>query len=127
MQITNKMNTHKYKRDNIISHLLVSEVSTGAKHLTTTLVEMDENRKQHIHSHETEQSYFIIEGKGLMQVGNEECEVSKGDSIFIPSNEEHGLINIGTGKLIYLSSGSPPFGKDLEMKLWPLTSSEASK
>ncbi|NLD92550.1 MAG: cupin domain-containing protein [Fibrobacter sp.] len=120
MHITNVKNTRKYSRDNIISHLLVSEVSTGSKHITTTLVEMDINGFQNVHSHCTEQSYFIIEGKGLMQVGNEECEVGKDDSIFIPSNELHGLKNTGTGKLIYLSAGSPPFGKEQEIKLWPI-------
>lgn len=120
MHITNVKNTRKYSRDNIISHLLVSEVSTGSKHITTTLVEMDINGIQNVHSHSTEQSYFIIEGKGLMQVGNEECEVGKGDSIFIPSNELHGQKNTGTGKLIYLSAGSPPFGKEQEIKLWPI-------
>lgn len=55
-----------------------------------------------------------------MQVGNEECEVGKGDSIFIPSNELHGLKNTGTGKLMYLSAGSPPFGKEQEIELWPI-------
>lgn len=123
MHITNKKNTRKYSRDNIISHLLVSEVSAGSKYITTTLVEMDINGVQHIHSHVTEQSYFIIEGKGLMMVGNEECEVGKGDSIFIPSNEKHGLKNTGDGKLIYLSAGSPPFGKDKEIEFWPIENS----
>jgi mannose-6-phosphate isomerase-like protein (cupin superfamily) len=120
MHITNVKNTRKYKRDNITSHLLVSEVSTGSKHITTTLVEMDIGGRQHIHSHETEQSYFIIEGTGLMQVGNDVCEVNKGDSIFIPSQEKHGLKNTGNGKLIYFSAGSPPFGREKEIELWPI-------
>jgi len=32
MHITDKTNTRKYKRDNILSHLLVSGTATGAKH-----------------------------------------------------------------------------------------------
>ncbi|MBN1499795.1 MAG: cupin domain-containing protein [Spirochaetes bacterium] len=120
MHITNIKNTRKYSRDNIVSHLLVSELSTGARHITTTLVEMDVNGHQHLHSHETEQSYFIIKGKGLMNVGDEECEVMKGDSIFIPSNAVHGLKNTGNEKLVYLSAGSPPFGRVKEAEFWPL-------
>jgi mannose-6-phosphate isomerase-like protein (cupin superfamily) len=124
MYITNRSNTRKYKRDNIVSHLLVSEISTGSMNITTTLVEMDIGGIQHIHSHSTEQAYFIIEGKGIMFVDNEECEVKTGDSIFIASNSKHGLKNIGNNKLTYLSSGSPPFGREMEMKLWPLDISE---
>jgi mannose-6-phosphate isomerase-like protein (cupin superfamily) len=124
MHITNTTNTRKYKRDNILSHLLVSETATGAKHLTTSLVEMEIDGRQHVHAHETEQAYFIIEGKGMMQVNDEQREVGKGDSIFIPSNAKHGLINTGSGKLVYLSAGSPPFGSKRELALWPLTGSD---
>ena len=119
MKITTKENVPTYNRDGITSYLLVSEITTASKHITTTLVEMEKDGKQHIHSHSTEQCYFILEGKGLMRVGEEEEEVITGESIFIPSNESHGLKNIGTGTLRYLSAGSPPFGRDKERELWP--------
>lgn len=121
MFITNSLNTPKYVRDNIVSHLLVSEVTTESKHITTTLVEMGINGRQHMHSHETEQSYFIIDGSGVMTVDDEQSEVHKGDSIFIPSRSKHGLINTGHSTLVYLSAGSPPFGKEAELKLWPIS------
>lgn len=120
MKITDKNSARRYKRDNITSYLLVSEEATGAKHITTTLVEMEPGGKQHVHSHDTEQSYFILQGNGTMTVGNETAEVKEGMSVFIPSNEPHGLVNDSSGVLIYLSSGSPPFGKENELKLWPL-------
>ena len=55
-----------------------------------------------------------------MTVGDETKEVSPGVSVFIPANEPHGLLNIGDGVLRYLSAGSPPFGEDNELALWPL-------
>jgi len=32
----------------------------------------------------------------------------------------HGLVNIGENVFRYLSTGSPPFGKENEIDLWPL-------
>ncbi|MBN1310995.1 MAG: cupin domain-containing protein [Anaerolineae bacterium] len=129
MHITDKNTARRYQRDNITSYLLVSHEATDAKHITTTLVEMEKGGRQHVHSHETEQSYFILEGRGVMTVGDEEREVSAGMSVFIPSNAPHGLVNTGDGVLRYLSAGSPPFGEEAEKRLWPLPpfSDESSK
>lgn len=120
MKITDKHTARHYKRDNITSYLLVSEEATGAKQITTSLVEMEPGGRQHIHSHKMEQCYFILEGAGVMTIGNETREVSAGMSIFIPSNEPHGLTNTTDGVLRYLSAGSPPFGAESELKYWPL-------
>lgn len=88
---------------------------------------MEPGGKQHLHSHLSEQCYFILEGTGEMTVGNETKEVNEGMSIFIPSNEPHGLVNNSSTVLKYISAGSPPFGKDNELELWPLPSSTKSK
>jgi mannose-6-phosphate isomerase-like protein (cupin superfamily) len=42
------------------------------------------------------QCYFIIDGEGLMTVGTETNAVKEGDAILIPSNEKHGIKNIGS-------------------------------
>ncbi|NLX06050.1 MAG: cupin domain-containing protein [Phycisphaerae bacterium] len=120
MHIVNKSNSRRYQRDNITSYLLAAESSTGAKHITTSLVEMDAGGRQHVHSHPTEQCYFIIEGAGEMTVGGQTQPVTAGDTVFIPSNAPHGLVNTGGGVLRYLSAGSPPFGAKAELELWPL-------
>jgi mannose-6-phosphate isomerase-like protein (cupin superfamily) len=120
MKISNKQFAPTYTRDGITSYLLVAASTSGARNITTSLVEMKPQGKQHVHKHKTEQSYFIISGKGKMTVGNEERIVVTGDSIFIPGNSPHGLINIGKIKLVYLSAGSPPFGMKKEKEFWPL-------
>jgi mannose-6-phosphate isomerase-like protein (cupin superfamily) len=122
MKITDKHTARRYIRDGITSYLLVSEEATGSEHITTTLVEMDPGGKQHIHAHATEQCYFILEGSGKMTVGDETREVTAGMSIFIPSKQPHGLKSDTAGTLRYLSAGSPPFGKESEVALWPLES-----
>ena len=121
MKTIDKNSARRYRRDNITSYLLVSEEAAGAKRITTSLVEMEPSGRQHIHSHETEQCYFFLEGAGEMTVGDETQGVSAGMSVFIPSNAPHGLVNTTGGILRYLSAGSPPFGKDDEAELWPLS------
>jgi quercetin dioxygenase-like cupin family protein len=122
MNIAKKKTSPRYIRDGITSYLLVSEVTTGSEHITTSLVEMSPGGRQHIHSHKTEQCYYVLEGEGLMTVGRETQRVAAGDCIFIPSNELHGLNNDGKTILKYFSAGSPSFDKENLLKLWPLKS-----
>ena len=120
MKVIRKAHSPRYMRDGITSYLLISEITTGSKNLTTSLVEMNPGGEQHIHNHENEQCYFIIEGRGIMTVGDDEKRVNKGDCIFIPSDEPHGLVNDGGKSLIYYSCASPSFiSRDLR-ELWPV-------
>ncbi len=126
MNIIRKEQAPQYERDGIRSYLLVSESTTGAKYITTTLVEMNPGGVQKPHSHKTEQCYTIIEGQGLMRVDDDKQIVNAGDTIFIPSNSLHGLENTGKEILRYLSAGSPVFGFKKEKELWPLNNMASS-
>jgi mannose-6-phosphate isomerase-like protein (cupin superfamily) len=84
MIISSRQNVPRYFRDNIESFLLVSDSVNGAKNLSVTLVEMLPGGFQHIHSHESEQMYYILEGTGIMAVDTEEKEVKAGDCVFFP-------------------------------------------
>jgi len=122
MKIVRKDIVPRYKRDNITSALLVSTLTTDAKNLTVSIVEMEPEGVQHVHSHEPEQMYFILEGTGEMTVGNDTRDVQKGDCIFFHSNAPHGLKNTGKAILRYLSAASPSFTVKECQDLWPLPS-----
>jgi mannose-6-phosphate isomerase-like protein (cupin superfamily) len=62
----------RYKRDNITSYPLVSEDTCDSKNLSITIVSMEPGGRQHVHSHEPEQMYYIMEGSGLMTVDDEQ-------------------------------------------------------
>ncbi len=49
------------------------------------------------------------------------------DCIFIPSNEPHGLENIGESILRYFSAASPPFTKEELINFWPIESESKIK
>ena len=122
MKIMKRNISPRYKRDNIESFLLISSKTTDSKNLSITLVEMGIKGIQKIHSHKPEQIYYILEGEGTMTVNNEEKKVIPGDCIFIPSNSNHGLVNTGNKKLIYLSAASPSFTRKQCEEYWPLKS-----
>ncbi len=59
-------------------------------------------------SHETEETYCILEGKGLMTFARYQREVHKGDFIYLPPWCEHGIENTGTETLVVLIATAPP-------------------
>lgn len=61
-----------------------------------------------VHSHETEETYVIIQGTGTMPVNGGEIEVGPGHFIHMPPWSEHGIRNTGTEMLTVLLATSPP-------------------
>ena len=59
-------------------------------------------------SHETEETYVILEGRGLMTFANFQREVKKGDFVYLPPWCKHGIENTGTENLVVLIATSPP-------------------
>ncbi|MGD9854845.1 MAG: cupin domain-containing protein [Planctomycetaceae bacterium] len=59
-------------------------------------------------SHETEETYVILEGAGTMTFGSGPRPVKKGDFVYLPSWCLHGIENTGTEMLIVLICTSPP-------------------
>lgn len=54
--------------------------------------------------------YYIIEGSGRMEIGEEEgFEVKKNDIIQIPPNNAQRIENTGIGDLVFLCICNPPF------------------
>ena len=122
MKIMNRNSAPRYRRDQIESFLLVSELTCQSKHLAVSLVEMQPGGIQHIHAHDPEQMYFILEGSGIMTIDGESKPVKAGDVVFYPSRAAHGLQNTGDTVLKYISAASPSFNAEECKDLWPLPS-----
>ena len=55
-----------------------------------------------MHEHgDQEQVYFVLQGGGVIQVGDEEEQVKAGDAVFLPAQIPHGFVN-NTDKLTIL-------------------------
>ena len=59
-------------------------------------------------SHETEETYVIMEGAGTMTFGSGPRPVKKGDFVYLPPWCLHGIENTGTEMLVVLICTSPP-------------------
>ena len=66
-----------------------------------------------LHRHpKSEEIYHVLEGKGLMRLGNEEFEIVPGDTILIPPGTPHNVRNTGAGVLRLLCACSPPYSHE---------------
>ena len=61
------------------------------------------------HVHETaENIYYILKGKGIVELDDKRQLVSPGTVIFIPPGVKHSIINTGFEDLIFIVAASPP-------------------
>lgn len=63
---------------------------------------------RHYHP-KSEEIYYILQGKGLMEIDGVEQEVNPLDAVAIPSKRIHQLTNIGTVNLVLLCCCSPAY------------------
>jgi mannose-6-phosphate isomerase-like protein (cupin superfamily) len=62
--------------------------------------------QEHYHA-QTEEIYFITEGRGRMRIESEEADVKPGDAIAIPPGKKHKLWNTGAEPLKLLCCCAP--------------------
>ena len=69
-----------------------------------------QGQRTHLHRHHnSEELYYITRGEGYMTLGEEQFEVTAGDTICIPPGTAHCIKNIGTKALHILCMCSPPY------------------
>lgn len=60
------------------------------------------------HTHEgSDKIYFIVKGRGLFQIGQEEREVGESEIVIAPSGQKHGVSNPGSDRLLLLVFMAP--------------------
>ncbi len=96
-------------RDELRSHILLQAGDADGVSLAVTWVEVGPGGCQRSHSHEPQQVYVILSGRGRMRVENEERELLAGELVFIAPGAVHGIENTGEGKLVYISAATPAF------------------
>lgn len=120
MKIFNKKNSFNTGSLEILkSHMLIGCRNVEGTGISIQISEIPINSEQPLHNHMPEQCYYIISGKGLMIIDDEQEYVTAGDAVFVPSNKKHGIKNTGSEMLQYLTANSPAFDEDYENRLWP--------
>lgn len=62
--------------------------------------------EDHVHA-EADHVYFILDGEGLMTLGEERRSVGPGTTIFVPRGVRHGIMSNGIGNLHFVVVTSP--------------------
>ncbi len=62
----------------------------------------------HQHPHPVEELLYVLRGKGVETVGDEQREIGPGTAIFIPPEVDHNILNTGDEMLTLLVVVSPP-------------------
>lgn len=64
------------------------------------------------HHVKTEEIYYVLEGEGVMQIGEEQSQVRMGDAIAIPPGAFHQITNTGKTVLKFLCCCAPSYEHD---------------
>ena len=54
------------------------------------------------HHHEPEETYYVLSGRGVVEIDDTRTEIGPGTAVFIPPDAEHALHCIGAEPLIFL-------------------------
>jgi quercetin dioxygenase-like cupin family protein len=82
---------------------LIDEEHDGAKNFAMRRFEIKPETEVPLHNHAQDHEIYILEGSGKFynDSGTEEF-VEKGDIVYIPPNEKHGIVNLGKRDFIFL-------------------------
>ena len=78
---------------------LISKGVTPSENLTLCLGRLPPGGALHEHRHAQEEVYLVLEGSGLVTVGDEEVAVGAGSAVVIPGDSPHSCENTGASDL----------------------------
>ncbi|MCL4384981.1 MAG: cupin domain-containing protein [Cyanobacteria bacterium] len=64
----------------------------NTKNLNLGIVEFEKNKTSLTHTHDVEESLYVLAGKGIIDVDGTIYNIRKGDFIYIPKDSEHTII-----------------------------------
>ena len=91
-----------------LSKPLVMPDNAGSRHIDYRISMYQPMAYVKAHAHKAqEQVYHVLEGEGLMEIGNDKRVVRKHDFIYLPPGVEHAISNTGLVDLVFLVVTSP--------------------
>lgn len=57
--------------------------------------------------HDEDEIYFVIRGKALLRIGDEEQPVTRGSIVYVPATEEHRFVEIEEDVTLLVVFGTP--------------------
>ena len=82
-----------------LTSMLSPGLQPDVQGLSIGMVMVPPNTEGGVHSHEEAQEFwYIIEGSGKIQIGDEECDIRAGQLIYGPPKVKHQIINTSNDK-----------------------------
>lgn len=69
------------------------------------------------HKLQSSETYYILQGIGILRVKGDSIEVKKDDSVYVPPNSEQFIENTGQSDLVFLCIVDPAWKKEDEVIL----------
>jgi mannose-6-phosphate isomerase-like protein (cupin superfamily) len=89
---------------------LLAHRNSCIRNQTLAEARLPAGRSTEAHHHvETEEIYYLLEGRGLMRIGHATREVGPGDAVAIPPGAVHQITNRGAGVLKFLCCCAPGY------------------
>lgn len=86
-------------RGRLAFRTLFSGDSTPTRELTTGFAVVPVGGWLGLHRHTASETYFVLEGTGVVRLEGDEYPVRPGSTVLIPGDAEHGVLNTGDGEL----------------------------
>ena len=88
----------------------ISEIVKG-ENVSFHIAVVKDKVREHYHK-ERDEIYYIVKGKGILKIDDEESAVTDGDVILIPKGSKHSLRNLEVEPLILVFISAPPFAPE---------------
>jgi quercetin dioxygenase-like cupin family protein len=92
---------------NRTTRVMLGPGTVEAENFVVGYVQIQPGGEVPLHSHENEEAYTILQGGGLMTVGDETCEMRAVSTVHIPPDKPHSLKNPGDELLVMMFVYSP--------------------
>ena len=89
------------------TRVLIGPGSKEAKNFVIGYVVIYPGGRVPLHSHEKEEVYTILQGTGIMEVGEEAKEITAVSSVYVPCSVPHSLTNKGERDIVMTFVYSP--------------------
>lgn len=111
--------TTRYRFPTHVNELVLDRADAETSEVFIVVLEPGEAPPLHVH-HDTEQIFYILEGKGLLQIGEsaERYAVKPGDVVRIPPHTYHRIFCEGDKPLRYLSVDCFVGGRPKDEPTW---------
>jgi len=85
--------------------------------LSLAVARVGPGKQSYAHYLDRVEVYYILEGRGLMHVGEETAEVGPGDAVYIPAGASQWIDNSGDSELVFAAVCVPPWSAEGDVRL----------